>query len=153
MTSFKKLTAESTGIWGRVAKMFALVPGRSSGIPLNAMYRRPSPGEPLLPYEEAPQLPAADIAGNPYYKRDTRREYEVSSVFNQERMSTLLCPPSESSEQSSKSITTTTKLNDVLTTLETGLPPNPNDGMKWKMNTDSDAGYGYKNELNLRVWS
>jgi hypothetical protein len=53
-------------------------------VPLNPQYRNPPPGalDPLS-YTDPVTLPAADIAGNPYYLRDMRRSYPRLSVVSQ----------------------------------------------------------------------
>lgn len=53
-------------------------------MPLNPYFRVPAPGsnDPAS-FEDPVTLPAADIAGNPYWKRDTRRNYPKLSVVNQ----------------------------------------------------------------------
>lgn len=53
-------------------------------MPLNPYYRNPPPGaNPPLEYTDAVTAPASDIAENPYWKRDTRRNYPRSSVLSQ----------------------------------------------------------------------
>lgn len=71
--------------------MFALDPTRSTGVPLNAQFRNPTPGalEPQS-YDDPVTIPAADIADNPYWKRDTRRNYPQLSVFKQGDVAGLL---------------------------------------------------------------
>lgn len=55
-------------------------------------YRVPAPGSrsEAQSYEEPMTLPASDIAGNPYYKRDHRRNYPQISCFNQSTIAGLL---------------------------------------------------------------
>ena len=64
--------------------MLAVAPNRSNGIPLNPQYRNPPPGsnDPKL-YDDPVTAPAGDIADNPYWKRDVRRNYPRLSVVNQ----------------------------------------------------------------------
>ncbi|KAI1149137.1 NADH-ubiquinone oxidoreductase 21.3 kDa subunit [Nemania diffusa] len=80
----QKQTLESTGIWARVRRVFAVDPNRSSGVPLNPFFRNPTPGalDPLG-YDDPVTLPAGDIADNPYWKRDVRRSYPQLSVVRQ----------------------------------------------------------------------
>ncbi|KAI1177224.1 NADH-ubiquinone oxidoreductase 21.3 kDa subunit [Nemania sp. FL0916] len=87
----QKQTLESTGIWDRVRRVFAVDPNRSSGVPLNPYFRNPPPGA-LDPhsYDDPVTLPAGDIAGNPYWKRDARRAYPRLSVVNQRDAVALL---------------------------------------------------------------
>jgi hypothetical protein len=55
---------------------------RSSGVPLNPLYRNPQPGgdDPKM-YQDPITVPAADLAENPYWKRDMRRQYPKLSVM------------------------------------------------------------------------
>lgn len=68
------------------------VPNRSSGNPVVPLYRVPAPGsQPKGKYYEDPySLPAGDIQGNTYFKRDARRNYPKISAFDQTRVSGLL---------------------------------------------------------------
>jgi hypothetical protein len=54
-------------------------------------YRNPTPAgaDPKL-YDEAVTTPAADIADNPYWKRDVRRAYPTLSVVDQGKVVGLL---------------------------------------------------------------
>ena len=58
---------------------------------MNATFRNPPPGgnDPLL-YDDPVTAPAGDIAGNPYWKRDTRRAYPKQSVISQPDVVALL---------------------------------------------------------------
>ncbi|KAI1739014.1 NADH-ubiquinone oxidoreductase 21.3 kDa subunit [Xylaria scruposa] len=87
----QKQTLESTGIWDRVRRVFAVDPNRSSGVPLNPFFRNPPPGalDPLS-YDDPVTLPAGDIADNPYWKRDARRSYPRLSFVNQSDAVALL---------------------------------------------------------------
>lgn len=59
-------------------------PNRSTGVPLNAQFRNPPPGAlPPQSYDDPVTVPAGDIADNPYWKRDVRRNYPRRSVINQ----------------------------------------------------------------------
>jgi len=60
-------------------------------VPLNPQYRNPTPGgnDPLL-YDDPTTTPAADLADNPYWKRDVRRQYPVLSVVKQSDVVALL---------------------------------------------------------------
>lgn len=71
--------------------MLAIDPGRSTGIPLNPTYRYPTPGatDPAT-YDDPVTLPAADIAENPYWKRDIRRRYPQLSTVTQADAAALL---------------------------------------------------------------
>ncbi|KAF2864072.1 21 kDa subunit of NADH dehydrogenase [Piedraia hortae CBS 480.64] len=82
-TNYQKYTLEPTGIWAWFNRFFALDPARSSGVPINAQFRNPTPGGDYLTYDDPTTTPAADIADNPYWKRDTRRNYPRLSVVGQ----------------------------------------------------------------------
>ena len=57
---------------------------RSNGIPLNPHYRTPAPGaQDPLQITDPVTFPAGDIAGNPYWKRDSRRNYPRLSTVTQ----------------------------------------------------------------------
>ena len=65
-------------------RWLAIDPNRSTGVPLNPTYRNPPPGgnDPLT-YDDPVTVPAGDIADNPYWKRDTRRNYPKQSFVGQ----------------------------------------------------------------------
>lgn len=86
----QKHTVQSVGVYERIRRAFALDPNRSSGVPLNPYFRNPTPGSPDVPYTDPVTLPAGDIAGNPYWKRDARRTYPRRSVVTQAEQSALL---------------------------------------------------------------
>ncbi|KPM39040.1 hypothetical protein AK830_g7508 [Neonectria ditissima] len=87
----QKQTLQSTGIWETVRRFFAIDPERSNGVPLNPHFRYPAPGSnDPLGYDDPVTLPAGDIAGNPYWKRDSRRSYPQLSVVNQAQLASLL---------------------------------------------------------------
>ncbi|EXJ85053.1 NADH dehydrogenase [Capronia epimyces CBS 606.96] len=79
----KKHTQQSYGIWEVIRRLFAVDPARSNGVPVKH-FRNPPPGG-LDPhsYDEAVTTPAADIADNPYWKRDVRRAYPTLSTVTQ----------------------------------------------------------------------
>ncbi|KAH8202855.1 hypothetical protein TruAng_003018 [Truncatella angustata] len=80
----QKHTLQSTGIWERIRRAFAVDPNRSSGVPLNPFFRTPNPGSnPPLGYDDPVTVPAGDIADNPYWKRDSRRAYPKLSFVSQ----------------------------------------------------------------------
>ncbi|GAB7355053.1 hypothetical protein MBLNU459_g5650t1 [Dothideomycetes sp. NU459] len=88
---YKKYTVQPTGIWAKVNNWLAVDPKRSTGVPLNPQYRTPTPGgnDPKL-YDDPTTVPAADIAENPYWKRDVRRQYPKLSVVKQPDVVALL---------------------------------------------------------------
>ncbi|EEH22508.2 hypothetical protein PABG_04719 [Paracoccidioides brasiliensis Pb03] len=97
----KKYTLQSTGIWETLRRIFALDPNRSNGVPLNPQFRNPTPGA-LSPqsYDDPVTIPAGDIADNPYWKRDTRRNYARPSVLKQVDVVGLLTVGSEAAPKS-----------------------------------------------------
>ncbi|KAJ5907973.1 hypothetical protein N7495_000655 [Penicillium taxi] len=87
----QKYTVQSTGIWERIRRLLAVAPERSNGVPLNAQFRLPAPGSnPPLAYDDPVTFPASDIADNPYWKRDVRRNYPQLSTFTQADSVSLL---------------------------------------------------------------
>lgn len=72
------------GIYGYINKWLALDSGRSSGVPMNPQFRNPPPGanDPMA-YDDPVTVPAADLAENPYWKRDVRRRYAQLSTVTQ----------------------------------------------------------------------
>lgn len=73
--------------------MLVLVPNRSSGNPLVQHFRAVPPGARIAEannYKDPVTLPAGDIKGNPYYKRDYRRNYPQVHGFDQTKVSGLL---------------------------------------------------------------
>ncbi|RVX71762.1 hypothetical protein B0A52_03946 [Exophiala mesophila] len=79
----KKHTQQSSGLYEAIRRFFAVDPDRSNGVPIKH-FRNPPPGG-LDPhsYDEAVTTPAADIADNPYWKRDVRRAYPTLSTVTQ----------------------------------------------------------------------
>ncbi|KAL4929621.1 putative NADH-ubiquinone oxidoreductase 21 kDa subunit [Aspergillus undulatus] len=93
-----KYSVQSTGIWERIRRLFAVDPERSTGVPLNAQFRLPTPGAlPPLSYDDPVTVPAGDIADNPYWKRDVRRNYPRISTVNQANAVGLLTVGSQAS--------------------------------------------------------
>ncbi|KAK5660097.1 hypothetical protein OQA88_13566 [Cercophora sp. LCS_1] len=91
MSITTKQTVQSTGLWEIIRKGFAIDPNRSNGVPLNPYFRKPAPGsnDPAA-YTDPVTLPAGDIADNPYWKRDARRNYPRLSVVGQAQQVALL---------------------------------------------------------------
>lgn len=90
---WKKYTSRPTGIWEKLRQLFVLVPNRSSGNPLVSHFRAVPPGSKIkeaIEYKDPVTLPAGDIKGNPYYKRDYRRNYPQVHGFDQTKISGLL---------------------------------------------------------------
>ncbi len=60
-------------------------------MPVNAHFRNPPPGgNDPKEYDEPTTTPAADLADNPYWKRDVRRNYPKLSVVRQPDVVALL---------------------------------------------------------------
>jgi hypothetical protein len=93
----QKYTVQSTGIWEKIRRAFAVDPNRSNGVPLNPQFRNPPPGsnEPFS-FIDPVTIPAGDIAENPYWKRDARRAYPRLSVVSQGDVVGLLSLGSQS---------------------------------------------------------
>jgi len=89
--AMQKYTVQPKGIWARINNIFAVDPKRSTGVPLNPQFRNPPPGgnDPLK-YDDPTTVPAADLAENPYWKRDVRRQYPKLSVVRQPDVVALL---------------------------------------------------------------
>ncbi|CAI5758536.1 unnamed protein product [Candida verbasci] len=90
---WKKYTSRPQGIWEKIRQLLVLVPNRSSGNPLVSLFRSIPPGERIKEaknYEDPITVPAGDIKGNPYYKRDYRRNYPQIHTFDQTKISGLL---------------------------------------------------------------
>lgn len=90
---WKKYTTRPKGIWEKIRQLLVLVPNRSSGNPLVEHFRAVPPGariEEARAYKDPITLPAGDIKGNPYFKRDYRRNYPQIHAFDQTRVSGLL---------------------------------------------------------------
>lgn len=95
-SSLQKYTLQPQGIWAKISDWFQIDSSRSSGVPLNRLYRNPPPAanDPKL-YEDPVTVPAGDLAENPYWKRDIRRQYPKLSVINQGDVVGLLSVGSE----------------------------------------------------------
>ncbi|WPK24295.1 hypothetical protein PUMCH_001563 [Australozyma saopauloensis] len=90
---WKKYTSRPTGIWEKIRQALVLVPNRSSGNPLVQYFRAIPPGSRIKQaneYKDPVTLPTGDIKGNPYYKRDYRRNYPQVHGFDQTKVSGLL---------------------------------------------------------------
>lgn len=90
---WKKYTTRPIGIWEKIRALLVIAPNRSSGNPLVAYFRAIPPGARIQEaknYKDPVTFPAGDIKGNPYYKRDYRRNYPQVHGFDQTRVSGLL---------------------------------------------------------------
>ncbi|KAF8973298.1 21 kDa subunit of NADH dehydrogenase [Flammula alnicola] len=91
-----KKAAESTlyhlspkGFWKKFREVVAVNPDISSGLPLAAVNRYPTPASRPEKYS-TPATKASDPAQNPYWKRDVRRAFPQLSVVTQSELSSLL---------------------------------------------------------------
>ncbi|GME62955.1 nadh-ubiquinone oxidoreductase kda subunit [Neofusicoccum parvum] len=98
--SFKKYTVQPQGVWARISNVLAVDPKRSTGVPLNPQFRNPPPGalDPTT-YDDPVTVPAGDIADNPYWKRDVRRNYPRLSAVKQGDVVGLLSVGSSAAEK------------------------------------------------------
>lgn len=88
---FKKLSEGSPNkFWQTITNLLSVVPGRSTGITLQKSYRQPAPGSRPEKYAEAVTMPTGDIAENPFWKRDMRRNYPKTNVITQPHLAGLL---------------------------------------------------------------
>ena len=140
----QKYTVVSRGIWKWIRDKLSIAPNRSSGNPIPQMYRMPAPGsQPSNSLDRHGRTyPAADIANNPYHKRDYRRNYPQTAVFNQSSLAGLLLygnqeqPKIGKGDEGAKQLATVAnnevnlvdvlKSQDISTAvLENGLSPMP----------------------------
>ncbi|KAF2085889.1 NADH dehydrogenase 29/21K chain precursor [Saccharata proteae CBS 121410] len=100
LMEYKKYTVQPTGFWARINRFLAVDPNRSTGIPLNPQYRNPPPGglDPRT-YDDPVTVPAADLAENPYWKRDIRRRYPRLATVTQADAVSLLTVGSKGHEK------------------------------------------------------
>lgn len=90
---WKKYTSRPLGLWEKLRQVLVLVPNRSSGNPLVQYFRAIPPGariEEARNYKDPITIPAGDIKGNAYHKRDYRRNYPQVHGFDQTKVSGLL---------------------------------------------------------------
>lgn len=144
VSNLNKYNNVSKGFWAWLRNKLVLVPNRSTGNPIQQTFRVPAPGsQPSNPRDHNGRtLPATDIAENPYYKRDYRRNYPQTSVFNQSSLAGLLLygnrntPKIGKGDEGAKQLATIAnnevKLTEVLNSrdlaesvLNNGFPPIP----------------------------
>lgn len=96
----QKYTVQPQGIWARINNALAVDAKRSTGVPLNPQFRNPTPGalDPAT-YDDPVTVPAADLADNPYWKRDTRRRYPRQAAVTQSDVVGLLSVGSAAAEK------------------------------------------------------
>ncbi|CCG83983.1 protein of unknown function [Taphrina deformans PYCC 5710] len=160
--SYKKITKETApkGIWNWVKQTFQIAPERSSGITFNESYRNPMPGSRPEIYKEPVTAPANDIAQNPYFARDVRRQYPATSYVSQATVAGLLTYGNKAQPaiaDGNEGITALAKIGELQLTsaieaaleknpsailAEGGVPPLPTGrkGRSWKL--DPSSGFG-----------
>lgn len=171
----QKYTAASRGIWNKIRGWLAMVPNRSSGNALVGYFRNPAPYNLPTSADDhtVGQKPAADIAENPYWKRDYRRNYPKTSVFNQSAIAGLLSygsvaqPRIAKGAEGAKQLATVANnevsLNTVLANKEvlkevfesSGMPPLP-PAMKKKtyhIVTDVEQHGQYPSDYPVRIFN
>lgn len=167
LTTYQKYTVNPVGIWEKIRRAFAVDPNRSSGVPLNPTYRNPAPGSvSATAYTDPVTMPAADIAENPYWKRDVRRNYPRPAVFRQNDIAGLLtlgsaaAPRIAKGEEGAKQLVAIKSENGALSRVleqvnakeilqENGLPPLPGKRVIFK----SDIPQGYPSEYPCRSFA
>jgi hypothetical protein len=120
--------------------------------------------------------PAADLAENPYWKRDTRREYPRTLVYSQPYIAGLLsygnaaAPRIAAGEPGTKALAEVTSGQLELTTVlastnvgkevlarNGGLPPLPGTGSRvrqnWRFKLNEETEQGYDREYPVRSFS
>ncbi|GAA5929288.1 uncharacterized protein JCM15063_004111 [Sporobolomyces koalae] len=127
---FEFHTADETSLWGRVRKALVVNPESSSGNPLPAKFRTPEPAS--RPEKmSVPSSKASDVAENPYFKRDFRRQFPKTEVVTQGELAKLLIaqggfealPPVTASEGSTSTAVTADSPAPSLAALYTSNSP------------------------------
>jgi len=126
-------------------------------------------------YIEPLTSPAADLAENPYWKRDTRRDYPRTLVYSQSYIAGLLsygngtAPRIAAGETGTKALAEVKsgqlELTTVLASTEVGkevlarnggLPPLPGTGRgraQWRFKLNQEVEQGYSPEYPVRSFS
>ena len=126
-------------------------------------------------YIEPMTAPASDLAENPYWQRDTRREYPRTLVYSQPYIAGLLSygsaanPRIAAGETGTKALAEVTsgklELTTVLSSSDVGrevlkrnggLPPLPGTGRgrkQWRFRLNKESEQGYDQEYPVRSFS
>ena len=126
-------------------------------------------------YIEPLTAPAADLAENPYWKRDTRRDYPRTLVYSQPYIAGLLsygnaaAPRIAAGDTGTKALAEVTsgklELTSVLESTDVGklvlqrnggLPPLPGTGRgrtSWRFRLNEEGAQGYDQEYPVRSFS
>lgn len=144
--------------WDKVRKALVVNPESSSGVPLVPENRWPQPGSRPEKFT-VPASRASDVAFNPYYLRDARRNYPRTAYLSQEQLSTILLvqgginalPPPASSQTNSKALatkrTTAPSLASLYQSTSTGTftpPTPPGKKYKWSQALDEHLPDGFR---------
>ncbi|GAA5805059.1 hypothetical protein EDC94DRAFT_613147 [Helicostylum pulchrum] len=138
----------NTKTWSWVKKYLSINPLSTDGMPVVGKFRTPAPasqGKYVYPKSEA-----SAISNNPYYKRDTRRNFPRLAVYTQNDVALLLegghVDPSLTAEAAAdKAVATSTEAKPLVEILNSQklyttskLAPAPRFGpqVTWKESTD-----------------
>ncbi|KAI9348849.1 hypothetical protein BD770DRAFT_395110 [Pilaira anomala] len=135
--------------WSWMKKYFSVNPLSTDGMPVVGKFRTPAPGSRPEKYIY-PKSKASAISNNPYFKRDTRRNFPRLAVYTQSDVALLLegghINPSLPAEATvDKAVTTATQAKPLVEVLSSQklystskLPPAPRFGpqVKWKVSED-----------------
>ncbi|GHJ87600.1 hypothetical protein NliqN6_4002 [Naganishia liquefaciens] len=110
--------AHPKGFWKKFRDALVVNPEISSGLPIPDMNRYPQPGSREERYA-TPATQASDVAFNPYFKRDTRRQFPATSVITQEKLAGLLLASPEGQKALPAPATQST---DITTTQQPAAP-------------------------------
>ncbi|GAA5883596.1 hypothetical protein JCM16303_004905 [Sporobolomyces ruberrimus] len=127
---FEFHTADENSLWNRVRKALVVNPESSSGNPLPAKFRTPEPASRPEKFT-VPSSKASDVAENPYWKRDFRRQYPKTEIVTQGELAKLLIaqggfeslPPISASEGSNSTAVTADSPAPSLAALYTSSAP------------------------------
>ncbi|KAF8325238.1 NADH dehydrogenase [Cantharellus anzutake] len=141
------------GFWKRLRDVSVVNPEISYGVPLPTVNRYPQPAS-RPEIQATPATKASDIAQNPYWKRDARRNYPQLSVVTQGELARLVLGSSQqpvlASPGSKSDVRLASKssadLTAAIATISTGktysannLPPTPPARMRWLAQMAEDA--------------
>ncbi|GAA5987480.1 hypothetical protein JCM11641_003843 [Rhodosporidiobolus odoratus] len=140
-------TRDENPFWDKVRRATVVNPESSSGNPLVASFRQPEPASRSEKFT-VPSSKASDVAENPYYKRDFRRNYPKTEIVTQDELAKLLIaqggfeslPPVTAAEGSSTTAVTADTPTPSLSALysnntsvsTTGFRPPTPPGHKYK---------------------
>ncbi|SCV70069.1 BQ2448_1463 [Microbotryum intermedium] len=82
-------SGDASPFWKKVREALVVNPDISSGNPLVRKHRQPEPASREEKFS-VPVSKSSDVAQNPYWKRDNRRQYPMTEVLQQSELSALL---------------------------------------------------------------